>query len=348
MPGSPPANPPCRSPDRTAALLPVDARQEAGELVAGGLTKVQACEEIDRLASRFGYGAGVSLLLNDAASELMRVEQLDDSHRAELTGLVRSDAVVNAVIDSRLDALPSLSPHRFGGIVLGVRAGSGPLTGAAFYGGNLLPVGGGSDEWAALAHHLGGQPRTCSSIVGPADAVDGIWSRLTRSWGAHRAVRENQPLLQLDAASSIATRDSRVHIVRSDQLDAYVPAAAAMFTEELGISPYECVGAAEYRARVAVMIRDRRAFALVRGNEVVFKADIGAVSGSTCQVQGVWVRPDLRGQGIGTAALGTVLAHALTLAPTVSLYVNHYNVAARRMYATLGMREVGTFRTVLF
>jgi predicted GNAT family acetyltransferase len=32
----------------------------------------------------------------------------------------------------------------------------------------------------------------------------------------------------------------------------------------------------------------------------------------------------------------------------VSLYVNDYNVAARRLYDRLGMRQVGTLRTVLF
>ena len=45
------------------------------------------------------------------------------------------------------------------------------------------------------------------------------------------------------------------------------------------------------------------------------------------------MRPDLRGRGLGTAALAAVVEHALTLAPTVSLYVNDFNLAARRMYA---------------
>ena len=81
--------------------------------------------------------------------------------------------------------------------------------------------------------------------------------------------------------------------------------------------------------------------------QVTFKAEIGAVSRHTCQIQGVWVRPDLRNRGLGTAGLATVMRHALELAPTVSLYVNDYNAAARRMYARLGMRQVGTLTTVL-
>jgi predicted GNAT family acetyltransferase len=59
------------------------------------------------------------------------------------------------------------------------------------------------------------------------------------------------------------------------------------------------------------------------------------------------VRPDLRGRGIGTAGLATVLTHALTLAPTVSLYVNDFNVPAMKAYRRLGMRQVATLSTVL-
>jgi predicted GNAT family acetyltransferase len=35
------------------------------------------------------------------------------------------------------------------------------------------------------------------------------------------------------------------------------------------------------------------------------------------------------------------------VAPTVSLYVNDYNEAARRVYQRCGFRQMGTFATVL-
>jgi predicted GNAT family acetyltransferase len=35
-------------------------------------------------------------------------------------------------------------------------------------------------------------------------------------------------------------------------------------------------------------------------------------------------------------------------APSVSLYVNDYNVRAVRTYERVGFRQVGTFATVLF
>ena len=81
----------------------------------------------------------------------------------------------------------------------------------------------------------------------------------------------------------------------------------------------------------------------------MFKAEIGAATAEVCQVQGVWVHPSLRGQGLGAAGTAAVVEPArASVAPVVSLYVNDYNVAARRTYERVGFRQVGTFASVLF
>jgi uncharacterized protein len=153
----------------------------------------------------------------------------------------------------------------------------------------------------------------------------------------------------LDGAAALGAGDPRVRPMRLRELDSYLPAAAAMFTEELGVAPEVTLGARDYRRRVAGLINTGRAFGLVdTDGRVVFKADIGAVTPHTCQLHGVWVRPDRRGQGIAGPALATVLHHALTLAPTVSLYVNDFNTVARRLYARLGFREAAVLSTILF
>ena len=82
---------------------------------------------------------------------------------------------------------------------------------------------------------------------------------------------------------------------------------------------------------------------------MLFKAEIGAVSRAACQVQGVWVAPAYRGQGIGTAGTAAVVEYArAALAPVVSLYVNDFNGAARAAYRRVGFREVGQYASVLF
>jgi hypothetical protein len=161
-------------------------------------------------------------------------------------------------------------------------------------------------------------------------------------------VRPSQPLLCTDRPAAIGP-DPAVRRVRPDELARFLPAATAMFTEELDISPAGHDGGRSYRNRVAELLTAGRAFARFddRGS-VMFKAEIGALSPATAQIQGVWVRPDLRGRGLGTAAMAAVLRFGLKLAPTVSLYVNDYNTAARRMYQRLGLDQVATLQTVLF
>jgi predicted GNAT family acetyltransferase len=108
-------------------------------------------------------------------------------------------------------------------------------------------------------------------------------------------------------------------------------------------------GGAGYRARVAELIAGGRAFARFEGGDVVFKAEIGALSKSVGQIQGVWVHPDRRGSGIGTAGTASVVERLVKgMNRTASLYVNSYNAPARAAYQRLGFTQVGCYATVLF
>ena len=264
-----------------------------------------------------------------------------------LRALIDADLIANCVLDSRLQVVSDLDSRRFGGQVWGVD-GADRLRAAAFHGGNLIPMGTDLAALELIAGHLGRSPRGCSSIVGPADAVEVLWSVLSRKWGPARAVRRFQPLLCSRTLPAV-TYDPAVRPVTAGELDRFLPAAVAMFTEELDVSPVGHDSGRSYRNRVAELIAGGRAFARFdEHGRVAFKAEIGALSPATAQVQGVWVRPELRGQGIGTAGMAAVMRLALQRAPTVSLYVNDYNHAGRAMYARLGFRQVGTLRTVLF
>ena len=131
--------------------------------------------------------------------------------------------------------------------------------------------------------------------------------------------------------------------------DVLFPAAVAMFTEEVGVSPLRGDGGAGYRARVTDLVRAGQSLAWIEDGQVLFKAEIGAVSRAVCQVQGVWVSPAVRGRGIGAAGTAAVVEYARSaIAPVVSLYVNDFNAPARAAYRRVGFREVGRYASVLF
>jgi predicted GNAT family acetyltransferase len=68
-----------------------------------------------------------------------------------------------------------------------------------------------------------------------------------------------------------------------------------------------------------------------------------------CQVQGVWVRPRSRGQGLAAPGMAAVVVEAArSIAPLVSLYVNDFNTPARAAYRRAGFTEAGQLMSVLF
>ncbi|HVF19556.1 MAG TPA: GNAT family N-acetyltransferase [Mycobacteriales bacterium] len=275
------------------------------------------------------------------------VRVLDDRDLDTAREVLRRDPVTNVFVASRVEAC-GLSPSRLGAEVWGYAARHGTLSALCYVGANLVPAG--ADELAAraFAERARRAGRHCSSIVGPVAAVDVMWAHLQGAWGAAREIRRPQPHLAIDTPPLVPS-DPSVRRVRPEEIDIVLPACVAMFTEEVGVSPTSGDGGALYRARVAELIADGRSFARIEDGQVVFKAEIGAATRDACQVQGVWVDPRLRGQGLGTAGTAAVVELARSsVAPTVSLYVNDFNVAARTAYARVGFREVGAFSSILF
>ena len=271
---------------------------------------------------------------------------LDDRDRGAVIDLCDRDPVANVFVSSRVHA-SGLDARRLGAQVWGHYRG-GELDSVCYSGANLVPVAATDDAVRAFADCARDQGRRCSSVVGPAEAVRHLWELLSPSWGPARVVRGCQPVMTISSPPQVEP-DPLVRRVRPAELDILLPASVAMFTEEVGISPSYGDGGAMYRARVAELIGTGRAFARIEDGEVVFKAEVGAVTPHACQVQGVWVRPGSRGRGLASAGMAAVVEAAYRLfAPVVTLYVNDFNAAARAAYRRVGFTEAGTFMSVLF
>jgi uncharacterized protein len=271
---------------------------------------------------------------------------LDDRDRDEVLGLCDREPVTNVFVGARVHAV-GLNPARLGAQIWGHYSG-GRLTSLCYAGANLVPVAATPDAIIAFADRARAQGRRCSSLVGPEPDVSMLWRLLQPHWGLPRDVRAVQPVLSMSGPAACAP-DPLVRRVRPDELNILMPACIAMFTEEVGVSPTAGDGGATYRARVSELIRAGRAFARIENGRVVFKAEIGSVTPHACQVQGVWVDPARRGEGLASAGMAAVVLEAQrSIAPVVSLYVNDFNAPARAAYRRVGFSQVGTFMSVLF
>lgn len=234
--------------------------------------------------------------------------------------------------------------------LLCVLDGEGRLLGLCWTGGNIVPVALPAAAVAPVVGEIRRRGRRYSSIVGSADQVAALRAHVRGAFGRVREVRERQPHLEINTRPRV-TPDPLVRATAAVDFDLLFPAAVAMFTEEVGYSPVSAGGG--YERRVRSLVAAGRSLSRIdhtgAGREVVFKADLGTVGYGVTQIQGVWVNPRYRGQGLAAPAMAAVVNYAHQhFAPTVSLYVNEYNAPALATYARVGFVQTDTFSTVLY
>jgi predicted GNAT family acetyltransferase len=280
------------------------------------------------------------------ATDAPQVRELGADDLPALRSLLERNPVRHCFVADRVNAT-MVQSWRLGGLMWGYFT-EGRLVSACFNGANLVPVEATAGALQAFADRARRYGRHCSSIVGSQEEVAALWRLLEPSWGPARSERLDQPVMSIASSPTVAP-DPRVRVVRPDELDLYLPACSAMFTEEVGVPPTAGESEESYRQRIAELIAQGRALARIEDGRVVFKAEVGSVAGGVCQIVGVWVDPALRGRGLSVGAMAATIEYArIEFAPTVSLYVNAYNTAARRSYLAAGMTQTDTFASVLF
>lgn len=278
------------------------------------------------------------------AVEPDRLRILGAADEADLLELVNTLPIDHVFLRDQLE--DGAGPHRSGGFFLGYFDHQG-LAAACWLGANIVPTNTSTEVgelFGAVARRLG---RLFASVFGPAQAVHGIWRQLRHGRQNAFGVRDDQPLMAMSAPSATVEPSPSVRCAWPEEFGLVLPASAAMFREELGFSPF-VNGDNSYQERVQDLIdMGHTLIGFDEQQRLNFKADLGTVTADCAQVQGVWVPPHQRGKGIARGGMAATVAYGLSLAKNVSLYVNDYNTAARRVYEHVGFQQVGSFATIL-
>jgi hypothetical protein len=157
---------------------------------------------------------------------------LNDRDLPAVRAILDADPVAACMVTARVE-VAGLEPWRLGGEMWGTDSRplrGGRLEGLCFAGPNLVPLLGTPAALRIFADRAVRRGRMCSSLVGPAEQVLGLWHELASDWGPAREVRADQPLMALSTAPKVPV-DPLVRPVRPEELDRYLPAAIAMFIE---------------------------------------------------------------------------------------------------------------------
>jgi ribosomal protein S18 acetylase RimI-like enzyme len=218
--------------------------------------------------------------------------------------------------------------------------GEDGLAALCYFGANVVPSGRGCGAFADDTASRGTR-----MIIGNEAAVTELWGSAEQVMPRPREDRPGQPVYVIEDPPS--GEETGLRPATWDDLDLLVPACAATHFEELGVDPLKR-DAEGFRRRTSAQIEEGRSWLWVEDGTILFKAEASAWTPSAVQLQQVWVDPAARRQGYATRGLRHLCRLLLESTPSVCLFVRPENEPAIRLYDAIGMRRVGSYRSVLF
>lgn len=270
------------------------------------------------------------------------IRQLNSSDLPRLLELLNRDLETHLFIASKANDILS---QRINSSIIGYFE-YGDLHSGILVGPNIVPFFVDENSADFFATFLTKFPKRSASIVGPKKDVSLLWSKVSNLFPEPRLVRETQILFSLTHELPLHPQ-SHIRFATIDDLDAYTSASIEMFTGEVGLAPFDLV---EYRLRVKGQIESGNAYGwFADDGRVLFKVDVGAEFNGACQLQGVWLHPDLRGKDYSAALLQMAINKMQSGGlKTICLYVNDFNLPAVSLYRKLGFTEHNLFQTIFF
>jgi ribosomal protein S18 acetylase RimI-like enzyme len=215
----------------------------------------------------------------------------------------------------------------------------GELTALCHLGSNLVPSGPGSRAFAELAGKSGAR-----MLIGEAGAVSELWQAARRKLPRARLDRPGQPVYAITDPPQPG--ETGLRPATEADIDLLVPSCAAAHHEELNVDPLRR-DPSGFRWRTRAQIEEGRSWVWVEGGVIRFKAEASAWTPSAVQLQQVWTDPPARRQGFAARALRDLVGLLLAGTPAVCLFVRTDNVAAIRLYESVGMDHVLDYRSIL-
>jgi len=184
------------------------------------------------------------------------------------------------------------------------------------------------------------------AIISPANLVESLWNELRMRLDPPTVVRMNQPIYAIRKRLDYPDLTLGRYAMLRD-LDALVPACAAMHREEVGIDPLDR-DAAGYRERIRELIEKKRAVVRVVDGRIATKCEYSAVTPDAVQLMGVWTDPHFRRRGLSRELLREVCGHLFRKGKVVTLFVNDFNTPAVALYEALGFQRIGLNRALIW
>jgi ribosomal protein S18 acetylase RimI-like enzyme len=181
-------------------------------------------------------------------------------------------------------------------------------------------------------------------IIGAHEQIGRFWSYYM---GAGQPLRlySRELFFELRHGPAVHRPVSGLRQATLGELEQLMAIHAQMAMQESGVNPLE-VDPRGFLRRCARRVEQGRTWVYTEGGRLIFKADVIAETPEITYLEGVYVSPEMRGQGYGVRCVSQLSRHLLTRTKSTCMLVNEQDNAAQALYRKAGYEARGIYDSI--
>jgi GNAT superfamily N-acetyltransferase len=278
-----------------------------------------------------------------AVPSLSNLQALTEIERAEVLEFLQKRPVHTVVMMSFIEdnGLESADNR---GTFYGYRNSQGTLEGVALIGHTTLIESRSEDALLAFALKAKTSETPIHIMMSDGNTTERFWQFYAAANQKPRLVC-TELLFELNFPFLVQDCNWEIRQAKVEELDQIAEAHAEVAFIESGVNPLE-KDREGFLKRTLRRIEKERTFVVFDNGKLVFKADIVAETSDVVYLEGIYVAPEYRGQGVGSSCLSKLSLELLNRAQHICLLSNVEFKGAHRSFLKAGYKNTDSCQTI--
>ncbi len=272
-----------------------------------------------------------------------RLERLNEANKREVLDFLSVRPVHTVVMASFIQD-NGIESENNRGRFYGYRCANGTLEGVALIGHTTLLESRSDNALTAFAFAARQSETAIHIMMSDGKTVETFWQSFA---GNSRRARLTCTELLFELSFPFLTQESKwiPRLAKPGELEQIAAAHAEVAFVESGIDPMR-TDRSGFLKRTLRRIEQKRTFAVFQDDKLIFKADIAAETADTIYLEGIYVAPEFRGQGIASSCLSKLCAELLVRVEHICLLSNVEAAGAHRSFLKAGFKNTDSATTI--
>ena len=275
--------------------------------------------------------------------DMSRVIELKNENTSEVLAFlsvrpVHTVVMASFIADNGIESL--LNRGKF----YGYRNAQGTLEGMALIGHTTLVEARTEEALKALAFTARSSETPIHLIMSDGTAAESFWNYFSDGLTQPR-LKCTEMLFEISFPFMVRNCKQEIRPAKADELLPVAEAQAEIAFTESGVDPMQ-KDREGFLKRVARRIEQGRVFVVFENDKLVFKADIIAETTNVIYLEGIYVAPECRGQGVGSDCLAKLSLDLMNRVENICFLSNFEFKKAHQSFNKAGYKNTGNCTTL--